>query len=245
VCTTTRHGNNAFVHQPPRGGGNYAGDHGEATIDRQPLRGGRKAATGPVQGHLGHNRDVRDTLNTRRRGRDSEKGDAGHYYNPRRGGHYDSGEDRSQSPPLLGPRVFSRHILSAPIPVRYRLPINIQKYSRETNPDLWLKDYRLACQAGGADGDAFIIRNLPLYLTDSARAWLEHLSPNEIECWEGLREIFVGNFWGTYVRPGISRTSRTTNRSRKRLSTSTSDASLGSATSSSISPMSTSSGRSY
>jgi hypothetical protein len=38
-------------------------------------------------------------------------------------------------------------------------------------------DYRLACQLGGADDDNLIIRNLPLFLSDAARAWLEHLPP--------------------------------------------------------------------
>jgi hypothetical protein len=46
--------------------------------------------------------------------------------------------------------------------------MNIPKYSWETNPGLWLKDYRLTCQAGGVDSDYFIIRNLPLFLADSA-----------------------------------------------------------------------------
>jgi hypothetical protein len=77
--------------------------------------------------------------------------------------------------------VFNWHILSAPIPARYRPPTNVQKSIGETNPSLWLKDYRLAYQAGGADGDAFIIRNLPLYFADSACTWLEHLLPNEIK----------------------------------------------------------------
>jgi hypothetical protein len=89
-----------------------------------------------------------------------------------------------------------------PVLARYRPLANIEKYARETNLGLWLKDYQLACQAGGTDGDAFIIRNLPLYLADSARTWLEHLPPNEIRCWANLKEIFVGNFQGTYVRPG-------------------------------------------
>jgi hypothetical protein len=35
-----------------------------------------------------------------------------------------------------------------------------------------------------------------------ACTWLEHLSPNKIRCWANLKEIFVGNFQGTYVRPG-------------------------------------------
>jgi len=47
-----------------------------------------------------------------------------------------------------------------------------------------------------------IIRNLPLHLADSARAWLEHLPANQIHDWHDLVETFVGNFQGTYLRPG-------------------------------------------
>ena len=65
-----------------------------------------------------------------------------------------------------------------------------------------LEDYRLACQAGGVDNDDFIIRNLPLFFTNSARAWLEHLLSNAIQSWADLREIFVGNFQGTSKCPG-------------------------------------------
>jgi hypothetical protein len=43
------------------------------------------------------------------------------------------------------------------------------------NPKLWLDDYHLACQLGGVDDDRFIICNLPLFLADSVKAWLEHL----------------------------------------------------------------------
>jgi hypothetical protein len=62
--------------------------------------------------------------------------------------------------------------------------------------------YQLACHAGGADHDDFIIRNLHLYLADSACAWLENLRPGCIQNWADLVEIFVENFQGTYVRPG-------------------------------------------
>jgi hypothetical protein len=34
--------------------------------------------------------------------------------------------------------------------------------------------------SGGTDDDNFIIRNLPLFLSDAARAWLEHLPPAQI-----------------------------------------------------------------
>ena len=75
------------------------------------------------------------------------------------------------------------------------------KYSGKTNPGLWLEDYRLACQASGVDNDSFIIRNLPLFLANSTRTWLEHLLPNRIQGWVDLKEIFVGNFYGTNARP--------------------------------------------
>jgi hypothetical protein len=66
---------------------------------------------------------------------------------------------------------------------------------------LWLADYRLACQLGGTDDDNLIIRNLPLFLSDAARAWLEHLPPAQISDWDDLVKAFMGNFQGTYVRP--------------------------------------------
>jgi hypothetical protein len=66
-------------------------------------------------------------------------------YHPKRGGRYDSEEDRSPSPEPPGPRVFSRAIRRAPFPARFRAPTTITKYSGETRPELWLADYRLAC----------------------------------------------------------------------------------------------------
>jgi hypothetical protein len=60
---------------------------------------------------------------------------------------------------------------------------------------MWLADYHLAYQLGD-------IRNLPLFLADPARAWLEHLPPWRFHDWADLIKVFVGNFQGTYVRPG-------------------------------------------
>ena len=131
-----------------------------------------------VHERLGLHHDARDTLDARRRTCSDAREGASHGYHPHRGGHYDSGEDRSPSPNLLGPQAFGRHILNAVFPPQYRPPTNNLKYSRETNSGLWVKDYRLACQAGGPDNDNFIIRNLPLFLADSAQKWLEHLQPN-------------------------------------------------------------------
>jgi hypothetical protein len=125
-------------------------------------------------------------------------------YHLKRGGRYDSEEDWSPSPEPPGPRVFSRAIRRAPFPARFRAPTTITKYSGETRPELWLADYRLACQLGGADNDNLIIRNLPLFLSEVARAWLEHLPPTQISDWDDLVKAFAGNFQGTYVRPGNS-----------------------------------------
>jgi hypothetical protein len=122
----------------------------------------------------------------------------------RRGGRYDSGEDQSPSPKPPGPQAFSRAIRRAPFPTRFRTPTTITKYSGETRPELWLADYRLAYQLGGTDDDNLIIRNLPLFLSDIARAWLEHLPPGQISNWDDLVRAFAGNFQGTYVRPGNS-----------------------------------------
>jgi hypothetical protein len=138
-----------------------------------------------------HRRDRRARLKERmRRG-----------YHPRRGGCYDSEEDRSPSPKPPGPRVFSRAIRRVPFPARFRALTTITKYSGETRPELWLADYRLTCQLGGTNDDNLIIRNLPLFLSDAARAWLEHLPPAQISNWDDLVKAFAGNFQGTYVRP--------------------------------------------
>jgi hypothetical protein len=120
---------------------------------------------------------------------------------PRAWGRYDSGEDRSPSPEPPGLQAFSRAIRRAPFPTRFRAPTTITKYSGETRPELWLADYRLACELGGTDDDNLIIRNLPLFLSDAARAWLEHLPPAQISNWDDLVKAFARNFQGTYVRP--------------------------------------------
>jgi hypothetical protein len=134
---------------------------------------GRTQNTAPAApGRLGneHRRDRRAHLDEKvRRG-----------YHPRHGGRYDSGEDQSPSPEPPGLRAFSRAIRRAPFPTRFRTPTTITKYSGESKPELWLADYRLACQLGGTDDDNLIIRNLPLFLSDAARAWLEHLPPAQI-----------------------------------------------------------------
>jgi hypothetical protein len=45
------------------------------------------------------------------------------------------------------------------------------------------------------------VTNLPLYLGDSTRTWLELLPRDKINDWTDLRQVFVGNFQRTYMRP--------------------------------------------
>jgi ribonuclease HI len=146
--------------------------------------------------------DARNVINARRMSNAEAWAAAG--YHPRRGGRYDRGEDRSTTPEPLGTRVFSREIRTTTFPQRFRQPTTIVKYNGETDPRVWLNDYRLACQLGGATSDEVIIRNLPLHLADSARMWLDHLPASQIHNWDDLVRTFVGNFQGTYVRPGNS-----------------------------------------
>jgi hypothetical protein len=78
----------------------------------------------------------------------------------------------------------------------------VPRYDGDTNPSVWLEDYRLACYAGRATDDLFVIKNFPLYLGDSARTWLEHLPRDKIHDWSDLRRVFVSNFQGMYMHPG-------------------------------------------
>jgi hypothetical protein len=96
------------------------------------------------------------------------------------GGRYDSSEDRSPSPEPPGPQVFSKAIHETILPARFHPPTTLTKYNGETKPKLWLADFHLACQLGGATDDQVIIRQLPLFLSDTARAWLEDLPPRQI-----------------------------------------------------------------
>jgi hypothetical protein len=151
----------------------------EASVHIERTRDGTPAAPNRL-GSEQHRRDRRARLEERVR----------RVYHPRRGGRYDSEEDQSPSPEPPGPRVFSRAIRWAPFLARFRAPTTITKYSGETRSELWLVDYRLACQLGGTDDDNLIIRNLPLFLSDAAREWLEHLPPAQIFDWDDLVKAF-------------------------------------------------------
>jgi hypothetical protein len=83
--------------------------------------GRTRDATPAAPGRLGNENHRRD-----RRTRLDEKVHRG--YHPRRGGRYDSEEDRSRSPEPPGPQAFSRAIRRAPFPTLFRAPTTITKY---------------------------------------------------------------------------------------------------------------------
>jgi hypothetical protein len=126
-------------------------------------------------------------------------------YHPRRG---DAATARTIA--VLRPNHPVRESSAGPYDERRSLPVSMPRLPSPSTrgggmrPELWLADYRLACQLGGAHDDNLIIRNLPLFLSDTARAWLEHLPPAQISDWDDLVKAFAGNFQGTYVCPGNS-----------------------------------------
>ena len=158
----------ASAHSPPEGKGKAAAADGAKApsvhdhIGKTPAR----ERLHDTRGHAGDG-DARNIVNNRK-------------YTPRQGGRFDPEHDRGESPEPPGTRVFSREIRTAPFPPRFRQPTTLVKYSGETDPAVWLNDYRLACQLGGATDDAVIIRNLPLQLADATRTWLEHLPMDQI-----------------------------------------------------------------
>jgi hypothetical protein len=84
--------------------------------------GRTRDATSAAPGRLGNEHRHHD-----RRARLDEKVRRG--YHPRRGGRYDSGEDRSPSSEPPGPQAFSRAIRRALFPTRFRASTTITKYS--------------------------------------------------------------------------------------------------------------------
>jgi hypothetical protein len=173
-------------------------------VAERPANPGRTPAKDRLLDTRGQARDgdARNVINARRTSKAEARAAAG--YHPRCGGRYDSDEDRSPTPEPPGTRVFSREIRMATFPQCFCQPTTIVKNNGETDPRVWLNDYRLACQLGGATSDKAIIRNLPLQLADSARTWLEHLPASQVHNWDDLVRMFMGNFQGTCVRPGNS-----------------------------------------
>jgi hypothetical protein len=96
---------------------------------KRPANPGRTPAKERLLDTRGQARDgdARNVINTRRTSKAEARAAAG--YHPRRGGRYDSDEDRSPTPEPPGTRVFSREIRTATFPQRFRQPTTIVKYN--------------------------------------------------------------------------------------------------------------------
>jgi hypothetical protein len=89
--------------------------HAGGTVER-PANPGRTPAKERLLDTRGQAQDgdARSVINARRTSNAEARVAAG--YHPRRGGHYDSGEDRSPMPEPPGTRVFSREIHTVNFP---------------------------------------------------------------------------------------------------------------------------------
>ena len=130
---TARQDHEASVHTPPGGKGKAAVAH-DAKAPSVHDRIGKAPARERLHDTRGHagDGDTRYIINDRK-------------YTPRRGGRFDPEHDRGESPEPPGTRVFSREIRTASFPPRFRQPTTLVKCSGETDPTVWLNDYRLAC----------------------------------------------------------------------------------------------------
>jgi hypothetical protein len=134
-----------------------------------------------VRSRLGPNRDARNTIEARRQAEsvNNHRNNRSHHHDDRgrdRRHDNDDDRDRSWSHNQRGPWAFSQSIRDTKFPSRFRAPTDMRMSDRDTNH--W--DYWLTCHIGGVTDDLFVIKNLPLYLGDSARTWLEHLPRDKI-----------------------------------------------------------------
>jgi hypothetical protein len=127
-----------------------------------------------VRSHLGPHCDARNIIEARRRAEsvNNNNHDNRSRHNDDRGcgrrHDYDDDCECSWSPNQHGPRAFGWSIHDAKFPSCFRDLTNMPRYDGDTNPSVWFEDYQLACHAGGATDDLFVIKNLPLYLGYSA-----------------------------------------------------------------------------
>jgi hypothetical protein len=77
---------------------------------------------------------------------------------------YDSDADcyHSLSPNKRVQRAFNQSVRDATFPSCFWALTNVPRYDGDTNPSVWLEDYRLVCHAGGVTDNLFITKNLPI-----------------------------------------------------------------------------------
>jgi hypothetical protein len=104
-------------------------------------RGGGGTAALAVKSRLRPNRDVRSTIEARRRADsvDNHHDNRSRQHNNRGCGRChdsDNDRDRNWSQDQRGPRAFGQSIRDAKFPSRFRAPTNVPRYNRDTNPSV-------------------------------------------------------------------------------------------------------------
>ena len=104
-------------------------------------------------------------------------------------------DDRNEP---IGAPCFSRAIRRTAVPVGFKPPSDIAKYTGAEDPKQWLEDFdtRIRVLTGGTRTTA--MQCMSLYLADSARAWLRGLPAESIRTWSELRTKFTKTFAATY-----------------------------------------------
>lgn len=102
--------------------------------------------------------------------------------------------------PILGCQAYSWKLSWFRWPTQVRSK-NIESYDGTTDPEVFLQIYMAAINM--AVRDEKVMENYLLTtLRGSARLWLTNMPQCSIYSWEHLCTLFLGNFQGTYVRPG-------------------------------------------
>jgi hypothetical protein len=78
-------------------------------------------------------------------------------------------------------------------------PIGITKYDGKQAPEQWLRCYSTAIEVAGGSNTTKVVY-FPMVLDPAPLTWLESLSNNSIDSWEGLKKVFIDNFQGAITR---------------------------------------------
>jgi hypothetical protein len=81
-------------------------------------------------------------------------------------------------------------------------PIGITKYDGKQAPQQWLRCYSTAIEVAGGSNTTKVVY-FPMALDLAPLTWLESLSNNSIDSWEGLKKVFIDNFQGVITHASI------------------------------------------
>jgi hypothetical protein len=80
---------------------------------------------------------------------------------------YDNEDDEIE----MGAACFTHRVRGTPVPKRFKLPHDQQKYDRSQEPQSWMSDYLQAVKILGGSKET-AMQSLQLHLTGAAQSWL-------------------------------------------------------------------------